>query len=106
MAPLAAYAGSCGRGTPELNDSVCDPARRSETAATECDGRFRTQRPQAAPRAALQLAQSKTVRERRSMPQLRCGHGRPDGGRSQVEAHLGCASDLPSLRGPWMAPQA
>jgi hypothetical protein len=31
---------------------------------------------------------------------------RLEGEPSQVEAHLGCASDLPSLRGPWMAPQA
>jgi len=31
---------------------------------------------------------------------------RPEGEPSQVEAHLGCVSDLPSLRGPWMAPQA
>jgi hypothetical protein len=31
---------------------------------------------------------------------------RQDGEPSQVEAHLGCASDLPSLRGPGMAPQA
>jgi len=28
---------------------------------------------------------------------------RPEGEPSQVETHLGCVSDLPSLRGPWMA---
>ena len=31
---------------------------------------------------------------------------RLEGEPSQVETHLGCVSDLPSLRGPWMAPQA
>jgi len=30
---------------------------------------------------------------------------RPEGEPSQVEAHLGCASDLPRLSGPWMARQ-
>ncbi|GDX94872.1 hypothetical protein LBMAG47_05360 [Planctomycetia bacterium] len=33
------------------------------------------------------------------------GHGRWEGDRTQVEAHLGCASDLPRLRRPWMASQ-
>ena len=90
----------------------------------------RTQRPQAAPRA---VERAPTVRDRRyrlhaaaagraacraptrlgstlrraaAPPQRSCGQARLEGEPSPGWSHLGCDHAGPSLRGPWMAPQA
>jgi hypothetical protein len=84
-------------------------ARRSETAATaRAVKRYaRTQRPKAAPRGCPAPARrGSTPRRAAAPPQPRCGHGRPEGGRSAGWSHLGCDHAGPSLPGPWMARQA
>jgi hypothetical protein len=53
-------------------------------------------------RPPLQRRPRRVQRHHGPMPPLCGGCGRLEGEPSQVEAHLGCASDLPRLSGPWM----
>jgi hypothetical protein len=73
----------------------------------DCEKLPGAQRPQAAPRACvLPARRGSTPRRAAAPPQPRCGHGRPEGGRSPGWSHLGCDHAGPSLHGPWMAVQA
>ena len=85
------------------------PALESPPSRRAAKRNAGTQRPKAAPRAsrsAPQACRGSTPRRAATPPQPRCGHGRPEGGRSAGWSHLGCDHAGPSLRGPWMAPQA
>ena len=98
------------RDSPPSGWAAKRDARRSETAATGTGNQpKRPARRGRWPRRVLSPARAcrgSTPRRAATPPQPRCGHGRPEGGRSAGWSHLGCDHAGPSLRGPWMAPQA
>jgi hypothetical protein len=106
--PLAAPRAAPQRGSSTLRRTAASRRGAEATAAWRAAAR-----PAGRTLAATTPAQACGGHGWRSLsrrPSLRACFGlreaRLEGEPSQVEAHLGCASGLPSLRGPWMAPQA